>query len=207
MKKERILHSSLVLKLNGCWQAIGYTTPKETFTRMFQMGRGSVMALDVILGEDGSISSQTQSYTGQEWLQLPVKEGDSYIGLPHGHKVRIPLVTITPHYKTLPKVRLALNKKGLYTRDRGICSYCITPIEYDLATNDHIIPISKGGATTWENCTLSCKTCNNKKGDRTPEEAKMFPRKVAKKPGLVPIIPSLHNHSPKEHIALLSHAA
>jgi hypothetical protein len=207
MKKERILHSSLVLKLNGCWQAIGYTTPKEAFTRMFQSGRGSVMALDVILDEDGSISPLTQSYTGEEWLKLPVKKDENYIGLPHGKKVRIPLVTIIPHYKTLPKIRLALNKKGLYTRDKGICSYCTTYVEYDMATNDHIIPVSKGGLTTWENCTLACKPCNNKKGDRTPEEAKMFPRKEAKRPGLVPILPTVHEHSPKEHKVLLLHAA
>jgi len=207
MKKERILHSSLVLKLNGCWQAIGYTTPKEAFTRMFQKGRGSVRALDVILEEDGSISPLTQCYSGEEWLELPVQEGQSWVGLAHGKKVRVPLVTIVPHYRTLPKVRLALNKKGLYTRDRGICSYCLEFVGYDFATNDHIVPVSKGGLTSWENCTLACKSCNNKKGDRTPEEAKMFPRKPAKKPGMIPIMPSLHAQSPKEHRALLLHAA
>jgi hypothetical protein len=153
--KHTILHSSLVLKLNGCWQAIGYTTPKEAFQRMFQRGQGSVKALDVILEADGSISSETQVYSAQEWMKLPVKEGDSYIGLAHGKKVRIPLVTIVPDYRKLPKVRLTFNKKGLYTRDRGICSYCLKVLEYDDATNDHIIPTSKGGKTDWENCTLA----------------------------------------------------
>lgn len=207
MKKERMLHSSLVLKLNGCWQAIGYTTPKEAFTRMFQKGKGAVKALDVILQEDGSISPLTQTYSGEEWLELPVKADENFIGLAHGKKVRIPLVTIVPSYKTLPKVKLGLNKRGLYIRDKGICSYCEQQIDYDLATNDHILPASKGGSTSWENCTLACKPCNNKKGDRTPKEANMFPRKTARKPGIIPIMPTLHSHSPREHRAILSHAA
>jgi hypothetical protein len=205
--KERILHSSLVLKLNGCWQAMGYTTPKEAFTRMFQRGKGSVRALDIILAEDGSISPLTQTYSGEEWLELPVKEGDSYIGLAHGKKVRIPLVTIVPTFRTLPKIKLALNKRGLYTRDRGICSYCQQVISYEEATNDHIIPSSKGGITSWENCTLACKPCNNKKGDRHPEEAQMFPRRKPKTPGLVPMMPEIHDNSPLEHKVLLRHAA
>lgn len=205
--KHTILHSSLVLKLNGCWQAIGYTTPKEAFQRMFQQGQGSVKALDVILEADGSISSETQVYNAQDWMELPVKEGDSYIGLAHGKKVRIPLVTIVPDYRTLPKVRLTFNKRGLYTRDRGICSYCLKVLEYDDATNDHIIPASKGGKTDWENCTLACKKCNNDKGDKTPKESGMFPRRQPKTPGLIPIMPELKHNAPLEHRALLLHAA
>jgi hypothetical protein len=205
--KQTILHSSLVLKLNGCWQAIGYTTPKEAFQRMFQRGHGSVKALDIILEADGSISSETQVCEPEQWMELPVREGDPYIGLPHGKKVRIPLVTIVPGYRTLPKVRLTFNKRGLYTRDRGICSYCLKVLEYDDATNDHIIPTSKGGKTNWENCTLACRSCNNTKGDKTPKESGMFPRRTPKTPGLLPIMPELRHNAPKEHIALLLHAA
>ena len=205
--KQRILHSGLVLKLNGCWQAVGYTTPKEAFTRMFQEGRGSLKGLDIILNQDGSISPLTQSYDGKEWLKLPVREGDNWVGLCHGNKVRIPLVTIVPNYRTIPKVRLTFNKRGLYTRDRGICSYCLEIIDYEQATNDHIVPVSKGGPTTWENCTLACQKCNNSKGDRTPEESGMVPRRKPKAPGLVPITPEIRHNSPLEHRAILAHAA
>lgn len=40
-------------------------------------------------------------------------------------------------------------------------------------TVDHIIPKSRGGLDTWENLITACFRCNNKKGDRTPAEAKM----------------------------------
>ena len=40
-------------------------------------------------------------------------------------------------------------------------------------TIDHIVPKSKGGDDTWENLVTACVKCNNKKGDRSPEDAKM----------------------------------
>ncbi|MFC1789265.1 HNH endonuclease, partial [Thermodesulfobacteriota bacterium] len=41
-------------------------------------------------------------------------------------------------------------------------------------TIDHIIPKSRSGRTSFENCVASCKPCNNKKGGRTPSEASMY---------------------------------
>jgi len=38
---------------------------------------------------------------------------------------------------------------------------------------DHVIPRSRGGASTWENLVACCIPCNNRKGNRTPEEAGM----------------------------------
>jgi 5-methylcytosine-specific restriction endonuclease McrA len=45
-------------------------------------------------------------------------------------------------------------------------------------TYDHIIPKSiwnrkQGSPTTWTNIVTACVKCNNKKGNRTPEQAKM----------------------------------
>jgi len=43
------------------------------------------------------------------------------------------------------------------------CAYCgATP---GIATKDHIVPVSKGGETSWENLTASCQTCNLMKSD------------------------------------------
>jgi hypothetical protein len=43
---------------------------------------------------------------------------------------------------------------------------------FDL-TIDHIVPRSRGGRTTPENLCAACFDCNQRKGDRTPEEARM----------------------------------
>jgi 5-methylcytosine-specific restriction endonuclease McrA len=40
-------------------------------------------------------------------------------------------------------------------------------------TVDHVLPRSRGGGTTWENCVAACYSCNSKKGCRTPREAGM----------------------------------
>ena len=40
-------------------------------------------------------------------------------------------------------------------------------------TIDHIVPKSKGGDDSWENLVAACLPCNNKKGDRTLDDAGM----------------------------------
>jgi len=201
---KTILHSSLVLKLNGCWQAMEYLTVRDAFHRMFKTDGDAIRALEVVLDDDGSISNQSESFTGTEWLKQPVRETDIWVGLPHNKRVRVPLVVITPHFHLLPKVMLQFNKRGLYTRDRGICSYCDRLLTYDEATNDHVIPVYQGGETSWENCTLSCGPCNTLKGARTPEEAGMRLRRKPKVPGLMPKRPELRHNAPAVHLALLA---
>jgi len=51
------------------------------------------------------------------------------------------------------------------------CGYCGTtkgPIVLD-----HILPRSRGGTDALHNLALACVNCNERKGDRTPEEAQM----------------------------------
>ena len=42
-----------------------------------------------------------------------------------------------------------------------------------------MVPKSKGGQNTWTNLVAACKKCNQKKGDRTPDQAGM---KLIKQP-------------------------
>ncbi len=51
------------------------------------------------------------------------------------------------------------------------CAYCGRP-SHDL-TPDHITPLSRGGHNTLSNIVPACRTCNSRKGARTPEEADM----------------------------------
>ena len=44
---------------------------------------------------------------------------------------------------------------------------------------------SKGGQTTWENVVAACSPCNLRKGNLTPQQARMFPRQL-------PFAPTVH---------------
>ncbi len=76
------------------------------------------------------------------------------------------------HFINVPYKKVVLTRKNILRRDSYKCSYCGRS---DLPlTIDHVIPKSKGGSDSWENLVCACTFCNNKKGDRTPEEAKMM---------------------------------
>lgn len=63
----------------------------------------------------------------------------------------------------------AWSRAGVLVRDRRVCGYCGKPA----STIDHILPRSRGGANAWANTVAACGRCNNRKGDRTPVEARM----------------------------------
>lgn len=53
----------------------------------------------------------------------------------------------------------------IYERDRGICGFCGLFVEKKDATRGHIIPLSHGGRTTYDNLVLEHAACNNFHGD------------------------------------------
>ncbi|SMX66801.1 HNH endonuclease [Brevibacterium aurantiacum] len=62
------------------------------------------------------------------------------------------------------------SRRALFVRDRGRCCYCGEPG----ATMDHVMPKSRGGPAAWTNAVVACFDCNQRKADRTPEEAGMI---------------------------------
>ena len=68
---------------------------------------------------------------------------------------------------------ISLNNKALFRRDQHLCLYCGHELHRSMLTRDHVIPVSRGGADVWANCVTACRSCNNRKGNRTPEVADM----------------------------------
>lgn len=67
----------------------------------------------------------------------------------------------------------ALTAEALFARDRHLCLYCGERFIARQLTRDHVRPVSRGGANAWGNVVAACKPCNNRKADRTPDEAHM----------------------------------
>ncbi|MDY7085580.1 MAG: HNH endonuclease [Actinomycetota bacterium] len=61
------------------------------------------------------------------------------------------------------------SRAGVMARDRKRCAYCGRVA----STIDHVLPRSRGGANSWLNTVAACYPCNQRKGDRTPAEARM----------------------------------
>lgn len=68
--------------------------------------------------------------------------------------------------------KIKFYRRQVLVRDRFCCAYCGVSKRSDL-TIDHVMPKSRGGATSYTNCVAACRKCNQYKGNRTPEEARM----------------------------------
>ena len=74
-------------------------------------------------------------------------------------------------YIQVPYKKIILSRKNILRRDGHRCQFCgRTDVPL---TVDHIVPKSRHGEDSWENLVTACVGCNNRKGDRTPEEAQM----------------------------------
>jgi len=60
------------------------------------------------------------------------------------------------------RARVPMTRAALMHRDRFCCAYCGAKAD----TVDHVVPRSRGGDHSWENCVACCSTCNHRKGDK-----------------------------------------
>jgi 5-methylcytosine-specific restriction endonuclease McrA len=88
-------------------------------------------------------------------------------------EVPVPSVIRLLEYRRMPHQTRALSRKNILMRDRYTCQYCHKTLNSGELTLDHVMPRSRRGETTWENLVACCHPCNNKKGNRTPDEANM----------------------------------
>ena len=110
-----------------------------------------------------------------------LKQSETVIRNAAGLAVKIPAVMrLIKLIRVLYRNRVPFSKRNVLARDGFKCAYCGTRKEK--LTIDHIIPKSRGGKTDFENCVASCKPCNNRKGNRTPSEVKMFLKVKAYQP-------------------------
>ena len=92
----------------------------------------------------------------------------------------LPSVIKIKDYIRYDNLSVDLNRKNVIARDEHVCQYCgVSKIPL---TIDHVTPKGRGGVDTWENLVAACKPCNQKKGDRMPDEAGMVLKRNPKRP-------------------------
>jgi 5-methylcytosine-specific restriction endonuclease McrA len=101
-------------------------------------------------------------------------DGDRVLRSQHFEFTVPSVIRLTHYIDVRGRQRRSSSKRNrILARDRHRCQYCGTKgTVFDL-TIDHIVPVSRGGTTSPENLVAACFACNQRKGDRTPEEARM----------------------------------
>jgi 5-methylcytosine-specific restriction endonuclease McrA len=85
----------------------------------------------------------------------------------------VPSVIRLLEYRRIPHQTRALSRKNILLRDRNTCQYCGEVLSSSDLTLDHVMPRSRGGASSWENLVACCHLCNRRKGNQLPAEASM----------------------------------
>ena len=92
-------------------------------------------------------------------------------------ETQVPAVMILREYEKR-KTAIRYSKHNVFLRDGYICQYCGDDVSKKTATLDHVLPVSHGGKTTFENTVCACATCNANKGNNK----KIVPRYKPAKP-------------------------
>lgn len=92
-------------------------------------------------------------------------------------ETRVPAVMILKEYEKR-KTGVRYSKHNVFLRDGYVCQYCGDSVTRSSATLDHVLPVSHGGKTTFENTVTACGPCNANKGN----DKKIVPKSKPFKP-------------------------
>lgn len=161
--------SEPTLVLNRSWFAITTTTVRR--------------ALSLVASEAARvIRPDTYAVHGfDDWATLPVPRDEPCVRTA-SHRIRVPEVIVLSSYDGVPAKEMPFTRRNLFKRDVHTCQYCGRRPGTSHLTIDHVLPRSRGGTSSWQNCVLACVDCNHRKANRTPTEAGMALSRTPKTP-------------------------
>jgi 5-methylcytosine-specific restriction endonuclease McrA len=107
-----------------------------------------------------------------------------------------PEVILLRTYNGIPRREVSFSRRNLYRRDGYSCQYCGKRKSPQDLSIDHVVPRSRGGKTTWENCVLACVRCNAKKANKTLVESGFQLLRRPERPTWSPLLESLPRAQP-----------
>jgi 5-methylcytosine-specific restriction endonuclease McrA len=129
----------------------------------------SLLPLSVISWEESIRYLVSDKATVLEWHEDWVVRSERW-------STRVPSVMILKDYQK-KKTTVRFSKHNVFLRDSYLCQYCGDNVARKTATLDHVLPVSHGGKTTFENCVCACAACNSNKGNNKKIVPKVTPYK------------------------------
>ena len=164
----------LTLVLNRHWQPVGVAP----------VARALVMAWNDVAHIIDPDSFQMMTWA--DWAGQTALPGTPCIRAAR-LRLRVPEVVGLVRYDRLPSTAVTFSRRNVAKRDHHTCQYCGAQPGWEAITIDHVVPRSRGGASSWTNCVAACDRCNARKADRTPEQAGMHLRKRPTRPEWRPL--------------------
>jgi 5-methylcytosine-specific restriction endonuclease McrA len=114
------------------------------------------------------------SYTFEDWIKFSISNAEDFSKIKTvNYSIAIPEIIALTKYDRLPEREVKYTRENIFRTYKMKCLYCGNVFsEKDLQV-EHIIPRSQGGKSTWDNTVPACKDCNQKKANRTPQQAGM----------------------------------
>jgi len=147
------------LVLNKSWTAISTTTVRNALGLLYRDVARAVCTDTFTPHDFDSWAALSRARNSGEFVQ-----GVTI-------RVRVPEVVVLRNFNGFPRRTVAFSRRNLYRRDNFTCQYCGSQPGTELLSIDHVVPRSRGGRSTWENCVLACLDCNKRKANRTMDEA------------------------------------
>lgn len=155
-----------VLVLNKAWAPLHIVDWKVAMSYMFQEKARPINHVDDVF----------ITYNYEDWAKFSITQHDGvdfYKVYTSDYPIAIPEIMTLTKFDTLPKRHVKYSRQRIFTRDGHRCGYCGKKFKSGELTMDHIIPKCVGGKKTFDNIISSCLPCNQRKADRTPEQAGM----------------------------------
>lgn len=154
------------LVINQCWTPIDVISVRKAISLVYA---NDAHVIDI---------ADYSSYDWNTWTKVKPEKDERCLKCVN-FMIKIPNIVVLTNYASRPPLEVPCSRRNIYRRDDNTCQYCGIKPGIESLSIEHIIPRSKGGVTSWDNCVLACTICNKAKADMTLAESGF---KLLKKP-------------------------
>jgi predicted DNA-binding transcriptional regulator len=164
---ERVVYAHLVrhsrldrkrqLRFSILWLAHGVRVSQPTARQAVRSlaAKGAVRLVDRTLA-----GHEVEVFLPEEILAAP-------------HEEAVPPCVARPRGATLEEMnflKVSSRREAIHARERGLCFYCRRRFVTRGRVLDHVVPLARGGSSSYRNLVSCCVECNSQKGETGAED-------------------------------------